>query len=172
MTEQAKKKRNAKAKVTRDAVTGTITFNFGDEGTLTVNAGDFPTAIMEQAALAGLTYKISSSYNSAEGEYRKAAEAAIEMLKQGEWNSVRTGQPTYSYTARALAQVVGVSVEVAADRLHGMTAVEQRKIAADPRVKVVSSTMQAEDAKARGKAAKREKEPSLNLGALFDLAAE
>lgn len=79
--------RNKLAKKTPNEEAGTVTFEFTDGRTITVNVNDLPDNVRNIATLHGVSQKVGDSYAGAEtvDEAYEAATDVVKNLQEGNW---------------------------------------------------------------------------------------
>ena len=140
------------AKKITDVEAGTVTFQFTDESELVVSLADYSEDTVARAALHGLSQKVGDSYSGAESvkAARESAEATIENLKEGNWNTVREGSstPRVGALAAALARATGKTVEEATEVINMMDDDQKKALRVHPQVKAASAAIRSEKAAA------------------------
>ncbi|UCE47402.1 MAG: hypothetical protein JSW47_17605 [Phycisphaerales bacterium] len=143
----------------------TIHFEFGEAGETTVAIAELPEAIIANLAVHGLSQKLGDSYASArkatEGtdidpdEWCKGqVESVFGQLKEGNWTTRTPGAGGQATDlATALAEVGGIEVSDAIEKLSDASKEEKAALKKHPQIKVVLERIRAERAQAKADAA-------------------
>jgi hypothetical protein len=183
-------KRISLARKVSDVVAKIVTFKFGDGTEQVIGLSDLSSDMRDLLALHGLEQKIGDAYAGAldavaDGRapdritYAKAqAAAVIANLKAAIWASRESAGP--SRLARAVAEVMGISVEQADERIRlwesdeseepNLGKAQLKKVRQNPKVREVLARMEQEAAARRAKAlaAAAEADDGTELDELFE----
>lgn len=145
------------AKKLVDEENGSVTFHFSNDTQVTVNLDDLEEAVQRRAALHGLSQKIGDSYSGSETPEaaRTVAEAVIEQLVAGNWNSVSEGSsaPKVGVLAEALSRATGRTLEEASAVVAGMAEEASKALRAHPSIKAAADAIRAEKSAAKAQEA-------------------
>jgi hypothetical protein len=139
----------AYASVTTDFDANLITIEFGDGTKREFRPSDYPQEIRDRLELHGLKQKLVDSYSGAkkavedgdsESEVSYAQESVEDVhgnLADGSWTSRReSGGARTTQLARAVAEVLGIPVAEAAEKLAGMEDDAKKALAKHPKVQI------------------------------------
>jgi hypothetical protein len=131
-----------------------VRWTFSDGTTRTVRAADFPTAIREQHELHGIAQRYGDVYSGAATKYtdegyESPVEYAIAVHDElvaasiaGDWT--RRGGAGDNMTTRALAAVLKVKVEEAAETWNGWTEAKRKAVRTHPEFKLALTNVRRE----------------------------
>lgn len=154
------------AKKTVSVETKSVSFEFGDAGTVIFDLSKVSDEMLTQLALHGASQKGGDSYAGAKSatdgteidpnEWAKSeCQRVIEQIYAGEWTVRRaSGGPGVTDLARAIAEVMPDFSEAdAAERLADASKEEKAALRKHPQIKAVLERLRAERAAAKAESA-------------------
>jgi hypothetical protein len=137
-----------------------IDFTFSDGSTRTLDVDALPEEIKTRLMLHGASQKGGDSFAGAKGDTKEALaslDKVIETLVSGSWTASRGDgetKPRTTELAQALAQLKGVTLEVAQAAVEAADEDKRKAWRGHPKIKAVIASLRA--AKAEAKAARSE----------------
>ena len=146
--------------------TGTVTFDFGEAGSVVFDVNKCSEEMKLQLMLHGASQKVGDTYAGAkqatdgteiepEVWAHGEAVAAVDKIYAGDWNVRRaSGGPGITDLARALAEAMpDVTEAEAAERLADASKEDKAALRKHPKIKAVLERLRAERAAAKAEAA-------------------
>jgi hypothetical protein len=153
---------------------GKVDFNFENGNSLNARLAELPEEIVVQLALYGLSQKVGDSYSGVDGNIEEAEELAngvYDRLKKGEFKASResSGSGRVSDLARALAQVAGVDLSAAVEKLAEMDKDAKKGLKENLHIqRALTEIQKAKLAEKEAKLAEEAKDMDVeDLGAMF-----
>jgi hypothetical protein len=154
-----------------------VSITFEDESIISAALSELDDNIVNQLALHGLGQKLGDSYaggkeiRDAGGDVQQWAKDNVTRvwanLVAGDWTVRGEGGPRITQLAQAVAEVFGVTVEQAADKLGEMEKEQKAAVAKAPKVAAKLAEIKAAKAQEQAAAAQKAAEGAADLPSLF-----
>jgi len=124
-----------------------IEIEFATGQKIVATLDEFSEDIVQKLAIHGLSQKLGDSYASGEpDEAFGRAEVVYKSLLDGDWTTRTPGAPRTTQLAEALAQVAGVKLEQAQDKINEMSDEDKKNLKKHPQIKAALATIKAKKA--------------------------
>ena len=124
-----------------------VEIEFGTGERIKALLEEFSDEIVQKLAVHGLSQKLGDSYASGEpAEAFSRCESVYKSLLEGDWSTRVAGAPRTTQLAEALAQVAGVEIDAAQDKINEMSDDDKKNLKKHPQIKAALAQIKAKKA--------------------------